>query len=589
MSGKVFPLIGLTPLLVITCSIDGVQAQSSLQIVYPPNNHQTTAESIFFIGSANPARPVFINNQPVTLSKKGYFAPSFPLELGENIFKVTQNGNVITLKINRKSRAIQPPQTLGFLKVTPQGAMTRLKGELVCFEAIALPSAEVAVKVGNETIPLLPQVSSYELPDNSAVLTNQNQTRISDSKGLFRGCKKFQNIGNLGAPIFQASFNNQTVSQKNSGSLEIINSDNLPVVEIIVDEGITRTGPSTDNSRLTPLPKGTQARVTGKDGDWLRLDYGAWILERQTRLLPGRVIDKSVVRGISSRSLQDATEIVFPLENPVPMTVKQEDDKFILTLYNTVAQTDTIALVDNPLIRRLDWRQIDPTTVEYTFHLYDRRQWGYDLGYRGANLILTLRHPPKISESTSQPLQGIIILLDPGHGGKESGALGHTGYPEKAVNLVVSQLLRQELINRGATVYLTRDKDEDLSLPARVEKINQIKPTLSLSIHYNALPDEGDAMNTAGIGMFWYHPQAHELSMFLHDYVVNKLNRPSYGVFWNNLALTRPAIAPSILLELGFMINPNEFEWITDSAEQKKLAQAIADGLVAWFKAQPSI
>jgi N-acetylmuramoyl-L-alanine amidase len=265
------------------------------------------------------------------------------------------------------------------------------------------------------------------------------------------------------------------------------------------------------------------------------------------------------------------------------MTVKQEDDKFILTLHNTVAQTDTIALVDNPLIRRMDWRQLDPTTVEYTFHLYDKRQWGYDLNYRGSNLILTLRHGPKISDSTAQPLQGISILLDPGHGGKESGALGHTGYPEKAVNLVVSKLLREELIDRGATVYLTRDKDVDLSLPARVEKINEIKPTLALSVHYNALPDGGDAMNTAGIGMFWYHPQAHDLSVFLHDYLVKNLNRPSYGVFWNNLALTRPAIAPSILLELGFMINPDEFEWITNSAEQKKLARAIADGLVAWF------
>ena len=99
-----------------------------------------------------------------------------------------------------------------------------------------------------------------------------------------------------------------------------------------------------------------------------------------------------------------------------------------------------------------------------------------------------------------------------------------------------------------------------MSLKERIAMINEIKPTLSLSIHYNALPDNGDAINTAGIGMFWYHPQAHSLSVFLHNYLVDKLNRPSYGVFWNNLALTRPHTAPSILMELGFMINPVEFE-----------------------------
>ncbi|GAA6617092.1 hypothetical protein NUACC26_029010 [Scytonema sp. NUACC26] len=69
----------------------------------------------------------------------------------------------------------------------------------------------------------------------------------------------------------------------------------------------------------------------------------------------------------------------------------------------------------------------------------------------------------------------------------------------------------------------------------------------------------------------------------MHNYIVNKLGRPSYGVFWDNLALTRPASAPSILLELGFMSNPNEFEWVTDSQSQKKLANTVADGIVEWF------
>lgn len=84
--------------------------------------------------------------------------------------------------------------------------------------------------------------------------------------------------------------------------------------------------------------------------------------------------------------------------------------------------------------------------------------------------------------------------------------------------------------------------------------------------------------------MFWFHPQAHGLAVFLHNYLVNKLGRPSYGVFWNNLALARPASAPSVLLELGFMSNPEEFEWIINPQEQQKLAVALADGITAWFK-----
>ncbi|NES23143.1 MAG: N-acetylmuramoyl-L-alanine amidase, partial [Symploca sp. SIO3E6] len=175
------------------------------------------------------------------------------------------------------------------------------------------------------------------------------------------------------------------------------------------------------------------------------------------------------------------------------------------------------------------------------------------------------------------------ILLDPGHGGDELGARGPNGYPEKDVNLVVSKLLQQELKQRGATVYLTRETDKFVSLGDRVKMINELKPTLAFSVHYNALPDSGDAIKTAGIGMFWYHAQAHDLSVFLQEYLVTKLNRPHYGIFWDNLALTRPHTAPTILLELGFMINPLEFEWITNSQEQQKLAAAIADGIMEWL------
>lgn len=143
--------------------------------------------------------------------------------------------------------------------------------------------------------------------------------------------------------------------------------------------------------------------------------------------------------------------------------------------------------------------------------------------------------------------------------------------------------MREQLKQRGAIVYMTREEDKDVSLAERVATIDKIAPAIAISIHYNALPDGGDAINTKGLSAFWYHPQAHSLAMFLHNYLVKKLNRPDYGVYWNNLALTRPASAPSVLLELGFIINPDEFEWIVNPQEQQKLAVAIAQGITLWF------
>lgn len=266
------------------------------------------------------------------------------------------------------------------------------------------------------------------------------------------------------------------------------------------------------------------------------------------------------------------------------------------------------------MISRLDWQQANPTEIQYTFQLKSRQQWGYKLRYEGTSLILALRHPPDLGTQVKfrprvgwgnndpfdpfwnnwagglevipvKSLKGMTILLDPGHGSSNDlGARGPTGYPEKDATLILAKLLRTELEQRGATVLLTREGDEDLYPQDRATQINRLQPTLALSLHYNALPDDGDAMHTQGVSTFWYNPQAQSLAMFLHNYLVMKLHRPSYGVFWNNLALTRPTVAPAVLLELGFMINPEEFEWIVNPKAQRQLARAIAEGIMHWVR-----
>ncbi len=562
------------------------QAQQSLFLAYPPENHQTTAQKIFFIGTASPEGEVLVNGQPTERTQAGHFAPSFPLQIGENLFVLRYRNQELQVKVTRISTEPEMPVGVAFAKdyLTPGRDIARLPGELICFGAIAPPNAAVSVRLKSQTIPLLPQSPVVQLLPNSAVLTSENQPTSSSTAGQYQGCTTVSEAGNLGNPLFQLNLSGETVSQQGAAKVEILSPTQLEVIEVTAEAGVARTGPSTNYSRLTPLPKGTRASVTGKEGEWLRLDYGGWIRKGETRLLPGHIPPQSIIRGINSRQVAGATEIIFPLQIPVPVSVQQGEKTITLTLYNTTAQTDTIRLDDDLVIKRLDWQQVTPTQVQYTFQLKSEQQWGYDLRYEGTSLIFSVQHPPTVGGQSLAPLQGIKILLDPGHGGKELGARGPNGYPEKNVNLVISKLLQEELKQRGATVYMTRETDKDVSLGKRVEMIDQVKPAIALSIHYNALPDSGDAINTAGISAFWYHPQAHDVSVFLHNYLVEKLNRPSYGIFWNNLALTRPHTAPSILLELGFMINPEEFEWIVNRQEQQRLAKAIADGVSEWFR-----
>lgn len=469
---------------------------TALTVVYPPEDHRTSSDRIFIIGSAPAEGTVWINGVAVQRSAAGHFAPTIPLAVGANTV------------------------TVRYRVGTTEQTLTRT------IERIA------------------PALGGDPQPDPVVALDPR--------------------------PV-QA------------------------IATVTVPEGVARSGPSSDHARLTPLPQGTQAAVVQRVGDWLALDYGGWIRVQEVALTAGTARVLGTVNDVRGRSLPTATELVIPVSIPVPVTITEQDNALELVLHNAIAKTQRATVTPDAAIAGVHWDTLDATTIRYRIQL-PGRSWGYQWRYENVDsthpetppafVLRVRRPPPPVNPRGDRPLQGITILLDPGHGGDELGARGPTGYPEKAVNLDVSLQLREALVTRGATVVMTRTEDQTLPIPERLQAIATTEPTLALSIHYNALPDDGDALNTQGVGMFWYHPQALDLATFLHETLTTRLDHPAHGVIWGNLALARSTAAPSVLLELGFMIHPEEFEWIVDPASQAQLVEAIATSLVDWLARQ---
>ncbi len=612
MFGK-YSQLGILGSITISClAATSVIASESLYVSYPPADYQTAADRIFVIGSAPSEGQVSIDNKPVPRSQKGHFASVFNLKVGKNTFNINYKGERKTIVVTRSSGTTTPPPQDNFVtnSLEPQGDIARMPGELVCFGASAPTKAKVRVNISGQDIKLQEQTQQVELPDNKAALIDNNQPQALYGAGQYLGCAIASAAADLGKPTYKLEVNTpapQTVaqtptaqvqtptppavSQTAPGKVQILSPVNLDIAEVKVDSGITRTGAGANFSRLTPLPKGTRASITarqtadnnGKIANWVRLDYGAWILADQVNITSGIAIPpKTIVKSVMSKDRLGATDITFPLQVAVPISIEQNLNTFTLTLYNTTAQTDIIRFNDNPIVSGLNWKQTAPGVVQYVFNLKSQQQWGYKLRYEGSSLVLSLRHPPKLSQIVGKPLTGMKILLDPGHGGKDSGALGPNGYSEKDANLYASKLLANELSMRGASVYLSREADKFIELDDRKTIIDNLEPTLSLSIHHNSLPDGGNP-DTKGFSTFWYHPQAQSLAMYLHNYVVKDTGRPAYGVFWDNLALARPSSSPSVLLEWGFMSNPSEFELIANPLEQQKMARSIANGITQWL------
>ncbi len=555
-------------------TVMGAPEAIALHLTYPPRQHRTDAERIFFIGTS--PQPVQLNGQPIRQSAAGHFAPSRPLQPGLNRFVLRSGNQEITVAVERT--VARPPQSLTDLRRPfPARAVAVQPGELVCFGVQAVPGAQVQVQGGDGMLPLAP-VNRPQLPSNAAVLVAQNQPQPGQL-GEYGACRSFARPQKFTGWTYRAQLGNQSAQVVAPGSLEILDPDTILVATVTVPEAIARTGPSTDASRLTPLPQGTQGRVTGRDGDWWRWEYGGWVEAKNLRIERSPLPPRSVVRGVTTQAAGSWTEVHIPLTVPLPISIQERPGAVELTVHHATAETDTMKLAASPILRLVQWEQTTPDRLTYRLELKGDRLWGYKVRYEGTTLVLALRHPP----------QGpITVLLDPGHGGPEDlGARGPTGYPEKEATLALAQQLRTALQAEGAIVVMTREGDDDLWPQQRAARIAEVEPTVALSLHYNALPDHGDAENTQGVGMFWYHRQSHDLAQVLHDRLTQALNRPSYGVFWGNLALARPTVAPAVLLELGFMIHPEEFEWIVSPVAQQQLARAIAQITLDWIR-QPT-
>lgn len=191
------------------------------------------------------------------------------------------------------------------------------------------------------------------------------------------------------------------------------------------------------------------------------------------------------------------------------------------------------------------------------------------------------------------PLLGKVIYLDSGHGGADPGAL-YKNIQEKDINLEISQKLEEELSSLGAIVYQTRYGDYDLSVPYAYNRkrsdlsrrgniINDSKCDLYLSIHLNA----ETSSNLQGAQVFYddINPENEKIAKIMQELFKKKLySRRKYKKV-NDLYLSKRVERPGVLLEVGFLSNPNERYLLKTKTYQTKLSHVITEGVLLYFKA----
>lgn len=190
-------------------------------------------------------------------------------------------------------------------------------------------------------------------------------------------------------------------------------------------------------------------------------------------------------------------------------------------------------------------------------------------------------------------LKGRVIVIDPGHGGSDSGAIGPTGVMEKSITLRVGNELRRLLTQEGATVYMTRSTDKEVSpkrskatdieeLQARCDVANQKNADIFVSIHMDSFTNDA-AKGTTG----YYYSLGNKRSRILADKiragVIDQLGTQSRGTQSSNFYVVKHTDMPATLVELAFISNKTEEQLMNSEDGIKKAAQGIADGIADYF------
>lgn len=254
-----------------------------------------------------------------------------------------------------------------------------------------------------------------------------------------------------------------------------------------------------------------------------------------------------------------------------------------------------------------------------------------------ASIITPQASTPPVAAATAPKVSGKkgakrdkTIVIDAGHGGKDAGAIGYKQRMEKNLVLEMALQLGKELKSRGYKIYFTRQTDEFINLRDRTKVANDKNADLFVSIHANAAPNDAKKLSMKGLETFFLSPDRsersknvaalenqsdmEEMDFYSKETFLNVLNREkiiqsnkvAIDVQSNMLKSVRKkysvddggvreapfwvlvgATMPSILIELGYISNPDECDNMFNPQYQKHLVEGISDGIDQYYVNNP--
>ena len=193
--------------------------------------------------------------------------------------------------------------------------------------------------------------------------------------------------------------------------------------------------------------------------------------------------------------------------------------------------------------------------------------------------------PPRQTYPTRNPIPPrqrgkVLVVIDPGHGGKDPGAIGLRGLQEKDVILPISQDVARILQQKGVQAMMTRNADYFVSLQGRTNLANRARADIFVSIHANAVG--GNRSHVNGLEVYYYGDR--RLADSIHRNILGQVNVRDRKVRRARFYVLRRSRMPATLVEVGFLTGYEDNAKLSDPNYRRQMATAIANGILDYIR-----
>jgi len=539
-----------------------------LSVSRPAARITTAFDTYCILGVCDSELPLWCNGIDITDCIRGtFFCVTVPLEQGTNRFLFSQGKQTAICSIYRTTEPFETASTPELSDVYPGSDLYAAAGETVTVSCTAPIGACVRAMIGGTAYPM--QADVWMTPDASQICTTRYTLEYTIP----------ENDGNIPVSIQMIAYShkeetapvNICMSPENTGLLGVICTDYAPAAQI----------PEELSTTSLTLRRGMTDTVCAFQGTLAQLSCGLWVSTGDLEIVPEEATDHTGHAQYRTEG-SNIHEVFIACQGGLAWA-DYDGARLVLTLAGISLQ-EAPALTMDGVFSTMQMETQGSNTV-LTFYIRDSFSLsGYEIIRSDTGITLHLRTKRSALPGV-YPLQAHIILLDPGHGGTQAGALGFAGatIPESDINFAVTRLLQEKLESLGATVYLTRAADETRTLAQRLAMCRELQPDLFVSVHANSMPENIDMADVQGFSVYYRQNVSANAAQQLYAGLQQQLGSPDTGLHQKNFHVCRANICPAILLETGFMTNPAEFSQLSCFSGQNRIAQAAAEAILAYF------